>query len=268
MTSAAFAETSFRRRRLGDDFLMSLECAVGDRVHRVEDAFTNWYIVEEGDAVTVVDTGHPRSWRSLQQALAELGRRTAEVEAVVVTHCHFDHMGFAERARRAGIPVFVPDGDLELARHPVRYDHERSRLRYMLRHPGFDRAFAAMAAMGALFVRPLAHARGYGAKEPLDVPGRPRPIATPGHTHGHTALQLEDRGVLIAGDAFVTYNPYTASAGPQIVSGGATADSAQALSSLEAFEGLEAEVTLTGHGPPWRGSPQAAVERAHSVGPS
>jgi glyoxylase-like metal-dependent hydrolase (beta-lactamase superfamily II) len=203
----------------------------------------------------VVDTGHPRSWRSLERALATLGRGLADVEAVVVTHCHFDHMGFAERARRSGIPVLVPEGDLDVSRHPLRYDHERSRLRYMLRHPGFDRAFLSMALMGALFVRPLASARTYAANGPLDVPGRPRPVPTPGHTHGHTALHFEDRGVLVAGDAFVTYNPYVDSAGPQIVSGGATADSAQALASLAALERLDVEVTLTGHGPPWRRPP-------------
>src|SRR4051812_49757386 len=53
----------------------------------------------------------------------------------------------------------------------------------------------------------------------------PKVVFTPGHTHGHCALHLADRGVVIAGDAFVTYNPYTSSSGPQIVSGAATADS-------------------------------------------
>ncbi len=31
-------------------------------VHRVEEAETNWYLVEDGGALTVVDTGFPRSW--------------------------------------------------------------------------------------------------------------------------------------------------------------------------------------------------------------
>jgi len=125
--------------------------------------------------------------------------------------------------------------------------------------------------MGALFVRPLSSATAYagnGEGAPLDVPGRPRPVPTPGHTDGHTALYLADRGVLIAGDAFVTYNPYTASPGPQIVSGGATADSDRALASLAALQTLDAEVTLTGHGPPWRRRPALAVELALESGPS
>jgi glyoxylase-like metal-dependent hydrolase (beta-lactamase superfamily II) len=93
-------------------------------------------------------------------------------------------------------------------------------------------------------------------------------IFTPGHTHGHCSLHLADRGVLIAGDAFVTYNPYTASSGPQIVSGAATADSAQALASLDALARTGAGVALTGHGPPWTDGIAEAVDRARAAGPS
>jgi glyoxylase-like metal-dependent hydrolase (beta-lactamase superfamily II) len=246
-----------------------LQLSVAEGVHRVEDAFTNWYVVEDGDTLTVIDTGHPRSWSSLQELLSRIGKTPAAIEAVVLTHAHFDHMGFAERARRElGVPVYAHEREVPITRHPLRYDHERSRIPYMLRHPGFDRAFFAMAAMGALWVKGLGQTLTYGEGEQLDVPGRPRVIFTPGHTHGHCALLLEDRGVLIAGDALVTYNPYTASAGAQIVSGAATANSEQALRSLDALAPLDAAVVLTGHGDPWTEGPAAAVERARAAGPS
>jgi glyoxylase-like metal-dependent hydrolase (beta-lactamase superfamily II) len=45
------------------------------------------------------------------------------VAAVVLTHAHFDHMGFAERARRElGVPLYVHENDAPLTRHPLRYD--------------------------------------------------------------------------------------------------------------------------------------------------
>jgi glyoxylase-like metal-dependent hydrolase (beta-lactamase superfamily II) len=133
-----------------------LDTAVAEGVHRVEDAYTNWYVVEDDGALTVVDTGHPRSWASLQELLARLGRDARAVEAVVLTHGHFDHMGFAERARtELGVPVYAHEAEVPVTRHPWRYDHERSRIPYMLRHPGFDRAFFAMAAMGAVGVKGL-----------------------------------------------------------------------------------------------------------------
>jgi glyoxylase-like metal-dependent hydrolase (beta-lactamase superfamily II) len=44
-------------------------------IHRLEDAYTNWYIVEDGGGLTIVDAGVPTSWDSLQGALTTLGRR-------------------------------------------------------------------------------------------------------------------------------------------------------------------------------------------------
>src|SRR5215207_1463059 len=96
---------------------------VADGLHRVEDSYTNWYLIEEEGRLTVVDAGVPSSWSSLLEALNELGRSPADVEAVVLTHAHFDHVGFAERARRElGVPVYVHENDAPLTRHPWRYD--------------------------------------------------------------------------------------------------------------------------------------------------
>lgn len=39
-----------------------LERDAAEGIHRVEDGYVNFYPVEDGPAVTVVDTGHPRSW--------------------------------------------------------------------------------------------------------------------------------------------------------------------------------------------------------------
>jgi glyoxylase-like metal-dependent hydrolase (beta-lactamase superfamily II) len=51
----------------------------------------------------------------------------------------------------------------------------------------------------------------------LEVPGSPHVLFTPGHTLGHCALHLPDRVVVIAGDAFVTLDPYAAKQGPKLV---------------------------------------------------
>jgi glyoxylase-like metal-dependent hydrolase (beta-lactamase superfamily II) len=245
-----------------------LERDVAEGIHRVEDAHTNWYLVEEDRRLTVVDTGLPRSWRSLHAALRDLGRAPADIEAVVLTHGHFDHMGFARRARsELGVPVFAHDRELPVVAHPWRYDHERSRIPY-LRNPAFAKVFAEMTAMGALVVRGSRSVRTYEADQELDVPGRPRPLFTPGHTHGHCALLFEDRGAVIVGDAFVMLDPYTGRRGPCIVAGAATADSARALASLDAFSSLDARTALTGHGPAWHGEMRTAVELARAAGPA
>jgi len=245
-----------------------LQANVADGVHRVEDAYTNWYIVEDGDRLTIVDAGVPRSWESLLDALRSLKRSTDDIAAVVLTHGHFDHLGFAERAREAlDVPVYVHENDVPLTRHPRRYGYERSPAYYFATQ---FRAFPIVAALlrnRAWWPAPIADVHRY-EHGTLDVPGRPLVVPTPGHTIGHCALQLPDRDVVIAGDAIVTLNPYTGRRGPQIVARAATVDSPRALASLDALEATGAKTVLVGHGPPWtRGADQAAAA-ARAAGPS
>jgi glyoxylase-like metal-dependent hydrolase (beta-lactamase superfamily II) len=246
--------------------MLQLNAAPG--IHRVEDAYVNWYIVEDGSGVIVVDTGLPRSWSSLQGALRSLGRAPADIEAVVLTHGHFDHMGFARRARsELATPIWAHERELPVAAHPWRYDHERSRLPY-LRHPRYVAIFALMGIRGSLFVKGVDRVQTYAAGQELDVPGRPRIVFTPGHTHGHSSLHFPERGAVIAGDALVTLDPYTGREGPCIVAGAATADSREALASLDALAETGAETVLPGHGEPWTGGVAEAVERARAAGPA
>ena len=102
----------------------------------------------------------------------------------------------------------------------------------------------------------------------LDVPGRPRAVATPGHTPGHCAIHFEQHGALFAGDALCTWNPLTGRIGAQLMPSAFNVDNAQALESLARLEGLDAQVTLPGHGEPWRERPAAAVSAARAAGPS
>jgi hypothetical protein len=42
---------------------------VAPGVHRVGEAFTNWYLIEADGRLTVVDAGVPTSWRTLEQVV-------------------------------------------------------------------------------------------------------------------------------------------------------------------------------------------------------
>ena len=244
--------------------LLQRDAAPG--IHRVEDAYTNWYIVEDGDRLTIVDAGVPTSWGSLMSALSELGRTTDDIAALVLTHAHFDHVGFAERARsELGVPVYVHENDAPLTRHPWRYDHERPRSLYFATQVKALPIVAALVRTRAFFPKPIKEVSRY-EQGILVVPGQPRMIFCPGHTLGHCALHLPDRDVLIAGDALVMLDPYTARTGPCLVARAATADTQRNLHSLDALAETGARTVLTGHGPAWTGGIEAAVERARSAG--
>src|SRR4051812_7076458 len=136
---------------------------VAPGVHRIEDAFTNWYIVEGEDGLTIVDAGVPTSWGSLHDALPQLGRPVADIRALVLTHAHFDHVGFAERLRsRYGVRVYVHTNDVPLTRHPWRYDHERPRTPYFVSQIRALPIVAALLRNRAFWPPPIGEVIRYG----------------------------------------------------------------------------------------------------------
>ncbi|HEX5850283.1 MAG TPA: MBL fold metallo-hydrolase [Rubrobacter sp.] len=238
---------------------------VADGVHRIGEHFVNWYLVEENGHVCVVDAGLPSSWSSLLEALHAIGRKPHDIEGLVLTHAHFDHIGFAERARvEFGVPVWVHENDAPLTKRPWLYMTERSPVSYLGRKnlP----IVSSLIRAGALRVGPIREVRRYGNEGTLDVPGSPKVLFTPGHTLGHCALHFPERDVVVAGDALVTHDPYTDTRGPRIVARGATADSERALSSLELLADTDARMLLPGHGEPWTDGAERAVREALRVG--
>jgi len=184
----------------------------------------------------------------------------------VLTHAHFDHVGFAERARvELDVPVYVHENDAPLIRHPWRYDHERARAIYLVTQVKALPIVATLLKHRAFWPVPVKQVVRF-EDGVLPVPGAPRVVFTPGHTLGHCALHLPERDVLIAGDAIVTLDPYTGRRGPRLVARAATADSERNLRSLDALAATGARTVLTGHGEPWTGGVEAAVAAARAAG--
>jgi glyoxylase-like metal-dependent hydrolase (beta-lactamase superfamily II) len=245
-----------------------LQANAAEGVHRIEDAYTNWYLLEQDGRLTIVDGGVPASWASFQDALGRLGRRADDVEAVVLTHAHFDHLGFVERARRElDVPVWVHEDDVPLTRRPRLYARERPLSLYLVTQVQALPIAATLLRNRAWWPQPVKEVRRFGDDAgTLPVPGLPRVVPTPGHTLGHCALHLPERDAVIAGDAVVMLDPYTARRGPRIVARAATADSERTLATLDALAATGARTVLTGHGEPWTDGAESAVAQARAAG--
>jgi glyoxylase-like metal-dependent hydrolase (beta-lactamase superfamily II) len=227
---------------------------VAPRIRRVGAEIVNSYLVEDGGSVVIIDAGAPAYWGELPAELAAMGRTLEDVRAVVLTHGHSDHIGYAEQARQSGVPIRVHELDAALARSEV---PNPARGFGPIRPLPLLRFLIFSARHGLLRIPKIQEVGTFGDGVTLDLPGAPRVIHLPGHTPGSAALHLEGHDALFVGDAFATYAVTTGRTGPQIAS--FTADAEQALESLRRIEHIPASVVLPGHGPAWHQGPAAAV---------
>ena len=232
-----------------------MEVAPG--VHRFGSKLVNWYAIADGGRLTLIDAGMPGYWRQLEPALAEIGAGLGDIEAVVLTHAHVDHTGFAEKLRSqttTRVHVHVDDDGSGGARKlPPLHLYWRP-TSWPLLVEGLRNGLLATPAVQQLST--------FRSDETLPVPGSPRALHMPGHTAGNCAIVLDDRGVVFTGDGLVTLDPYTGAVGPRLLLDGVNEDPAAARASLQRLAGLGTQTVLPGHGEPWKGDMDAAVERA------
>jgi glyoxylase-like metal-dependent hydrolase (beta-lactamase superfamily II) len=237
-------------------------------VHRLGSARVNFYLIEEGGRVALVDAGLSGYWDQVEPALTALGRTLDDVDALVLTHAHSDHTGVAGLLHERDVPVYLHPADHELLRTAKEgMKREASPLPY-LRRPAVWNFFGHMVRNGALRPPHIDDPVAIGDGEELDVPGNPRVIHTPGHRPGHCSLHFERHGALFVGDLLCTWNPLSGRLGPQIMPRAFNISSQESLASLDRFEGLNADVVLPGHGEPWREGVATMVQRAREAGPT
>jgi glyoxylase-like metal-dependent hydrolase (beta-lactamase superfamily II) len=137
----------------------------------------NCFIVrrEGGDAALVVDPGDEAP--KLLSAIEALG---VSVEAILLTHCHFDHIGaVAPLARETGAPVYCPQLEVPLLQDIMAY----------VPWPGFG-PFESWDPEHTLSGGETLQLAGFD----IEV------LFTPGHSPGHVTYAIESEKALFSGD--------------------------------------------------------------------
>jgi glyoxylase-like metal-dependent hydrolase (beta-lactamase superfamily II) len=230
----------------------------------------NCYLIE-GEPLTLIDSG-PNSGKALdelEQQLGALGHRIEDLELVIVTHQHIDHLGLVDIvARRSGAEVAAIDVVVSFVEHfgedAERDDEQAAAL--MLSHgiPGdvvqalqtVSRSFRAWGAR-ARVTRPLHDG------ELLELADRRLEVQyRPGHSPSDTCFWDAERRILIAADHLIKH----ISSNPLIsrpLDGSADRRKAlvEYLLSLKLTRELPAEIVLAGHGEPFTGHVALIDER-------
>lgn len=222
----------------------------------------NWYLVKENGRFTLIDAGFPGHYPVFLNGLKSIGHGVKDLEAIVLTHAHADHIGFAEKVRKeTGVPVFVHKEDARMASRPLQ-------LPWLGLLSNAWRPYTATmlgtAVVNGVFTLPhLTKTVSVKNGDILDVPGRPQVLHTPGHTPGEIVLLLPEKKILISGDTLVTRNLFTGKLGqPQLASPILNTNYREAKRSLDLLKGLGEVTMLPGHGNPWKGNMEEGVSIA------
>ena len=222
----------------------------------------NTYLIED-EPLTLVDSG-PNSAKALdelERALGAHGRRIEDLELLVVTHQHIDHLGLLDIvARRSGAEVAALD---VLAPYVERYGDGAERddefaEGLMKRHGIPEDVVYALRSVSRAF-----RAWGSSAKvtrvladgERMEFAGRTLEVLhRPGHSPTDTVFWDAERRILLAADHLIkriSSNPLIS----RPPGAGADPDARpQALvtymESLRATRAMPAQLVLPGHGEP------------------
>ncbi|MEU3682749.1 MBL fold metallo-hydrolase [Streptomyces sp. NPDC030592] len=236
---------------------------VADGTYLVHGGNTNWVILTDGDAVTLVDTGYPGDRRALLDSLAAVGSSPEAVAAVLITHAHNDHLGSAEYLRAThGTPVLLHEAEVPHARRDYLQQVSVGTVLRNAWRPGVLPWIRHVLRTGGTEQHPVTAPAAFPADGALDLPGRPVPVHTPGHTDGHCVYHLPDAGVVISGDALVSGHAISRIEGPQLLPDLFHHDRTRAIASLDIVAGLEGDLLLPGHGPLHQGPVKDAADLA------
>ncbi|WP_449536856.1 MBL fold metallo-hydrolase [Ferdinandcohnia sp. Marseille-Q9671] len=212
----------------------------------------NVYVVK-GEALTLIDAGAKteEAWQSFNEQLSQLGYKPSDIEQVVITHHHPDHVGLLDYFHK-DIPVIGhPKNQPWISQDLQFFKNSEPFFNELFLQLGLNPAFVSLVDMKEDLAyschRSLTTRVGEG--DTIDGMTGFKVIETPGHAQSHIVLYREDDGLLIAGDTLLArISPNPLLEPPQFGETTRPRPLIQYNDSLRKLVTLDVSKAVTGHG--------------------
>ncbi len=170
---------------------------VADRVYLVK----GWpwasdiYIIDE-NPLTLIDTGLPYKFKSLEMALSEIGKEIKDVGLILHTHGHIDHIGNTTSIKE--------NSHAAVYGHKLDEDHFKGIHKYS----SVKQLCGAIEGATSIILNyefPIIDQYLFGGED-FDLLRGLKVIHTPGHTPGSVCYYSEKLGILFSGDTLQQRN--------------------------------------------------------------
>jgi len=220
---------------------------IGDKTR----GYVRAFLVADGKELTLVDALADTHPFAVLAAIRRLGRSVTDLKRIWLTHAHFSHLcGAAELRQLTGAKVCSHEWEADI----VSGDRKAQPVSLVPKRP-----------LRAYIPFQLGLALGLGDHPPCPVDdvltdgheeGGLAVLHAPGHTPGHVGFWSEKHGVLLSGDAIVTW--------PEFAGGWDSfrLNAVQQKESLRRMAALTPKVVGVGHGDPIM---ERAAERVDSL---
>jgi glyoxylase-like metal-dependent hydrolase (beta-lactamase superfamily II) len=164
-------------------------------VHVVPMGFSNAFLIEGDDGLTLIDAGFPDKEAAVFEAIRGLGRSPKQLKHLIFTHGHPDHIGSAAAiVRETGATTYLHPLDIPMA-------ESGGPFRPLTPAPGLLRRVLCRIFFDPNErVAPVAIDQPVTAGEVLPIAGGIEVTHVPGHCAGQVALLWRPGRMLFAGD--------------------------------------------------------------------
>lgn len=207
------------------------------------------FLVADGKELTLVDTLASDHHFLILAAIRRLGRSISDLKRIWLTHAHGSHVGGAAVLKAlSGATVCSHEWEADI----VSRDRKSERVPLLPRRP--LRAYIPFQLGLGLGIDPFKPCSVDRFLHDGDEEGGLTVLHTPGHTRGHLSFWAEKHGVLLSGDAIVTW--------PGVAAGwdSFTLDRRQQRESLRRMAALAPQKVGVGHGHPITGDAAELVD--------